>query len=331
MNQLYPLKFEPIYKPRIWGGNRLRTLLNKNTAPDNCGESWEISAIKDNISVVANGFLAGNDLQELIEIYMGDLVGDTVYENFGDTFPLLIKFIDANKDLSVQVHPNDEIAYDNHSSFGKTEMWYVLETEKGAKNITGIKSNIKPDEIAKRLANNTLEEVLISESAAKGDVFYIPAGRVHATGKGILFAEIQQTSDITYRLYDYNRLDDSGKPRELHIESALQAIDYELNTPAKTPYQHEKNKLNELINCPYFTTNLLPLEGKINRELEPLDSFVIYMCVSGSCKLRQNENSDFETLQKGETILIPALLHELQIEALEKETILLEIYMNNNK
>ncbi|MDD2562983.1 MAG: mannose-6-phosphate isomerase [Salinivirgaceae bacterium] len=331
MNQLYPLKFEPIYKPKIWGGDRLRKFLNKNNVPEKCGESWEISAVDGNVSVVSNGFLAGNNLQELIEIYMGDLVGDPVFEEFGDMFPLLIKFIDANHDLSVQVHPNDEMAYENHSSYGKTEMWYILEAENGAKNITGLKANTKQGDIVRHLAEKNLEEILVTESAQKGDVFFIPAGRVHATGKGILFAEIQQTSDITYRLYDYNRPDESGNLRELHIESALEAIDYEIDTLSKVPYRSEINTLNKLVDCQYFTVHIFPIEGKVERILEHLNSFVVYMCVSGSCLIKHNVEKSPETLRKGETILIPAIMHELHIESMEENTILLEVYINEKK
>ena len=331
MNQLYPLKFEPIYKPRIWGGDRLRNILNKNNTPENCGESWEISAIEGSVSVVSNGFLAGNNLQELIEIYMGDLVGDPVFEEFGDTFPLLIKFIDANNDLSVQVHPNDEMAYEKHSSFGKTEMWYILEAENGAKNITGLKNKTKRGDIVRHLAEKNLEEILVTESVQKGDVFFIPAGRVHATGKGILLAEIQQTSDITYRLYDYNRPDESGNLRELHIESALEAIDYDIDTFSKVPYRSEINTLHKLVDCPYFTVHIFPIEGNVERILEHLNSFVVYMCMSGSCRIQHNVAVEPETLKKGETILIPALMHELKIESMEENTMLLEIYINEKK
>jgi len=227
MSHLYPLKFKPIFKDKIWGGNKIKTLLNKDFSPlPNCGESWEISGVQDEISVVSNGFLIGNNLQELIEIYMGDLVGDQVYQKYGIEFPLLIKFIDAHDDLSIQVHPNDKLAMQRHNAYGKTEMWYIIDADRGAKLISGFNTEVTKDAYIKHLENNTLNLILNYEEVKAGDVFFMPAGRVHAIGKGILLTEIQQTSDITYRIYDYNRKGTDGKPRELHTSLALDAIDF---------------------------------------------------------------------------------------------------------
>jgi len=226
MEGLYPLKFTPIYKDKIWGGNKIKSVLNKDFGGlPNCGESWELSGVDGNVSVVSNGYLAGNTLEELLEVYMGDLAGDEVYEHFGNEFPLLIKFIDANDDLSIQVHPNDEMAAERHNSYGKTEMWYVLQADKGSKLQSGFNQQVDQEKYLEKLEKTELTDILNFEEVTAGDVFFIPAGRVHAIGRGILLAEIQQTSDITYRIYDYDRRDDKGNPRELHTDLALDAID----------------------------------------------------------------------------------------------------------
>jgi mannose-6-phosphate isomerase len=207
MNSLYPLKFTPVFKDKIWGGDKLKTILNKDFSDlPNCGESWEISAVQDDISVVSNGFLKGNNLEELIEVYMGDLVGEKVWEKFGCECPLLIKFIDANDNLSIQVHPNDELSAERHDAYGKTEMWYVVQADPGARLISGFSGKINKAEYLKYLGNGHLEDILNYEEVSAGDVFFIPAGRVHAIGKGIVVAEIQQTSDVTYRIFDLQTL-----------------------------------------------------------------------------------------------------------------------------
>lgn len=331
MNQLYPLKFKPIYKSRIWGGNRLRDKLNKTDAPAKCGESWEISSIDDNLSVVSEGFLSDNNIEELIEVYMGDLVGDRVFEQFGVNFPLLIKYIDANDDLSVQVHPNDEIAMLDHNSYGKTEMWYILETAPESTIVTGLKPGIKPDELLKKLKDNTLEDILLYETAEAGDVFYIPAGRVHATGKGVLLLEIQQTSDLTYRLYDYNRKDSNGEQRTLHIEPALKAIDYTLCNSAKIRQIPQINHKTNLVDSPYFTVNLIKLDKTIAIDYAPLDSFVIYSCTEGSCNIYCDDNKEAYNLTKGETTLIPAIIDNIRIAPVTAATSIIEIYINTSK
>ncbi|HOG20046.1 MAG TPA: mannose-6-phosphate isomerase [Salinivirgaceae bacterium] len=329
MNQLYPLKFKPIYKNRIWGGTRLREQLMKTDAPSGCGESWEISSVEDNISVVSEGFLANNDLNELIEIYMGDLVGDKVFEKFGNEFPLLVKFIDSNDVLSIQVHPDDKIAFEKHNAYGKTEMWYIIDAEPSAKIVTGLKRGTKPEDIINRLKNNTLEEILVYETVKRGNVFYIQPGRVHATGKGVLFAEIQQTSDITYRLYDYNRKDNNGKKRELHVELALEAIDFSLDNDAKIRVNTKPNQPNRLIECPYFTVNLLRCGRPVEIDYAHLDSFVIYMCTSGKCNIYCDDSKEAYSLQKGETILIPALINSVIIEHANDEVSILEVFIDN--
>lgn len=329
--QLYPLKFVPIYKARLWGGAKIEKLLHRPTAPESCGESWEISAIPQNISVVSNGFLAENDLEELIEVYMGDLVGDTVFDKYGTRFPLLIKFIDASEKLSVQVHPNDEVAQAKADENGKTEMWYIIKADENTQNISGLKHQSSKEKIIQHLANNNIEGILFSETAIADDIFYIPAGRIHATGKGVLMAEIQQNSDLTYRLYDYNRIDSNGKRRELHITDALDAIDYNMTGSAKIPYQSKQNGLVNLIKNPYFTTNRIDFDRKIVRNYAPLDSFVIYICLEGLCTLICEENSTPETLQCGETCLIPAMINEVELIPETENVKILEVYIEINQ
>jgi mannose-6-phosphate isomerase len=326
MEGLYPLKFTPIYKDKIWGGNKLKTVLNKDFGDlPNCGESWELSGVEDNVSVVSNGLLAGNSLEELIEIYMGDLVGDQVFENFGIEFPLLIKFIDANDDLSIQVHPDDKMSKERHNAFGKTEMWYVLQADAGSKLQSGFNQEVDQDKYLFKLEHNELTDILNFEEVAAGDVYFIPAGRVHAIGKGILLAEIQQTSDVTYRIYDYDRRDDQGNPRELHTELALDAIDYTLIPEYKTHYETKLNESVELVKCNYFTTNLLDLDGVVEKDYIKLDSFVIYICLEGEVNIETESGS--ETIQKGETILIPASIENVLLKPALTSAKLLEVYI----
>ena len=304
MTGLYPLKFEPILKERVWGGNFLQKEFGKQ-APDNkkIGESWEISGVQGDISKVCNGFLAGNNLEELVEVYMGDLVGEVVYEKFGKEFPLLIKFIDARQNLSIQVHPDDKLAIERHKAYGKTEMWYVLETGIDTMIYTGFNKDIDPDQFTKSLNNNTLDKLLNADVPKPGDTFFIPAGRVHAIGAGNVVAEIQQTSDITYRIYDWGRVGLDGNSRELHTDLALEAIDYKGSVDSIIRKESANSELN-LVECPYFTTNLLRLNGETERDLISLDSFVIYICTEGSFYVKHN-NEDIK-ISRGETILIPA-------------------------
>lgn len=328
MNALYPLKFKPIYKNKIWGGDKIKTVLNKDfSSLPNCGESWEISAVQGDISVVSNGFLKDNNLQELIEVYMGDLVGDKIYTRFGLEFPLLIKFIDANSDLSIQVHPGDELAKERHNSFGKTEMWYIIQAEKNAKLISGFNKELNKEEYLKSLENKTLPEILNFEKVQTGDVFFIPAGRVHAICSGILLAEIQQTSDITYRIYDWERKDENGKSRELHTDMALDAIDYKKYDAYKIQYEKILNKHSQLTECKYFTTNILEFNQQLKLDYSLLDSFVIYMCIEGSYTI--NNDSDNKTeVEQGETILVPATFERITLTPQPKAKIL-EIYIKH--
>ena len=327
MNQLYPLKFTPVIKDKIWGGSKLKNLLNKPTESDKAGESWEISGVQGDISVVANGFLEGNDLEELIEIYMGDLVGQKVYEKFGVEFPLLIKFIDATDDLSIQVHPNDMVARERHNSFGKTEMWYIMQADENAKLIIGFNADTSKDIYTGKLTENKLDDILNYETVKTGDVFFLPAGRIHAICSGNLLAEIQQTSDITYRIYDYNRKDDKGNTRELHTGLAVDVIDYKAKSNYKTDYQPEKNEIVNLEKCRYFTTNLVELDKSMDKDMNKIDSFKIYMCLEGKTEIGYNSTEKIE-LVKGETILIPAEIENYQL-IVESYVKLLEVYIED--
>ena len=326
MDGLYPLKFTPIYKDKIWGGNKIKTVLNKDFGSlPNCGESWELSGVEENVSVVSNGFLAGNTLEELIEIYMGDLVGEQVFETFGVEFPLLIKFIDANDDLSIQVHPDDDLSKKRHNAFGKTEMWYVMQADPGSKLQSGFNQEVDEDKYLFKLEHNELTDILNFEEVTAGDVFFIPAGRVHAIGKGILLAEIQQTSDITYRIYDYDRRDNEGNPRELHTELAVGAIDYTLSPTYKTQYEPKPNESVELVKCDYFTTNILEFNQIVEKDYSQLDSFVIYICLEGELTAETELGS--ESIQKGETILIPASTESVVLKPASSSVKLLEVYI----
>lgn len=326
-SKLYPLKFRPILKSMIWGGNDIAPFKQIETCQDNIGESWEISSVEGNISEVADGPLAGMPLNELLSRYKGKLIGNHNYERFGTTFPLLIKFIDAHSDLSIQVHPNDELAKKRHNSFGKTEMWYVIKASDDAKLYSGFKKQINPEEYVKTVADNTFTDTLQRYQVKSGDVFFLPAGRVHAIGAGCFVAEIQQTSNITYRIYDYNRKDANGNYRELHTELAKDAIDYRLQESYKTEYAPTPNHPVHLVSCPYFTTNLMELNKPINRDYSLLDSFVVYICMSGSA-LVHDDAGNVVSLKQGESLLLPAIIGATHIiPNAEQTTKILETYV----
>ncbi|MBS1502672.1 MAG: class I mannose-6-phosphate isomerase [Bacteroidetes bacterium] len=305
MLPLYPLKFKTIYKDKIWGGRKIKTYLHKDFGNlPNCGETWEISGVKSDVSVVADGALKGQSLADILEEYKEHLVGKKVYAYFGNTFPLLVKFIDANDDLSIQVHPNDELAKKRHNSFGKTEMWYVIEADPGSTLISGFNQQVSEKIYVDKLNSGHIMDILNREQVHAGDVFFLPAGRVHTIGKGLLIAEIQQTSDITYRIYDFDRVDDKGHKRELHTQEALAAIDYNLYPDYKTKYKPEKNEAVRLAKCPYFTTNLLDFNESTSRDYSHLDSFVIHVCVEGSYVIECQGGQ--HTVKMGECVLLPA-------------------------
>lgn len=324
---LYPLKFAPIFKERIWGGEKLKTVFGKDlSGKNNIGESWELSAVEGDVSVVSNGELAGNSLQDLIEIYMDELVGEKVFDQFGTEFPLLIKFIDANADLSIQVHPNDEVANERHNAYGKTEMWVALDDSESPKLITGFNKNTNQDEFLEKLKDGSLTDLFNYEDVKKGDSFFVPAGRVHAICSGNLIAEIQQTSDVTYRIYDYDRKDKDGNGRELHLDLSLDVMDYTKVQDPKVQYTPEENKPVELVNCKYFTTNRLDLSLPMERDYYSFDSFVILICTEGACNIGKRGEEAVE-LKKGDTVLIPASMHSLLFEPITAEVNLLEVYI----
>ena len=319
--KLYPLQFEPILKERIWGGTKLKTILNKPITSDITGESWEISTVEGDVSVVSNGDLAGKSLNDLIQVAPEDILGTEVYRRFGKQFPLLFKYLDAREDLSIQVHPNDELAKKRHNSFGKTEMWYIMQADENARIIVGFKEKSNATEYVENLKSKTLLSILDDVIVKSGDVFFLETGTVHAIGAGLVVAEIQQTSDITYRLYDFDRVDAAGNERELHVDLALDAINYNEVDTFKL-YTKNINQSNTIVDCPYFTTNFLPLEGK-KIVINSGNSFSVYMCIEGTFEI-ELENSRFQ-YKKGDTVLIPAALITF---ILSGKASILEIYIS---
>jgi len=322
MQHLYPIKFHPILKDKIWGGQKLSNYLNKDSTSNEVGESWEISDVDGNTSIVSNGNLKGKSLKQLIDIYNSDLVGKKNYQKFGNKFPLLIKFIDAKQDLSIQLHPNDKLAKERHNSFGKTEMWHVMQADENSNLIVGFNQKVTPEKYLQHLENKTLTEILNFDKVKKGDTYFIEVGRVHAIGAGVMLAEIQQTSDITYRVYDWDRVDAQGNSRELHNDLAIDAIDFNMKDNFRVEYSKVANTSNAMVSCPYFTTNYLCLDNEISRANDK-DSFMIYICTEGQV----NITGDFglETLKKGETVLMPASIKNFKLQSDFAE--LLEVYI----
>ena len=319
---LYPLKFQPILKDKIWGGEKLNQYFNKASDSKNLGESWEISTVPNDVSVVGNGELKGKSLQELVNDYKSNLLGDKNWKRFGNEFPLLIKFIDAKQDLSIQLHPNDELAKKRHNSFGKTEMWYVMQADKDANLIVGFKGEVDKATYLEHLEDNTLTEILNFDTVKEGDTYFIEAGRVHAIGAGVLLAEIQQTSDVTYRVYDWDRVDDEGNGRELHNDIAIDAFDFEMKNDFRIDYQKQKNVSNDMVSCPFFTTNFIELTSELDIK-NTHDYFLIYMCVDGDVEVSTKDYK--EHISKGETILIPAAVKNFALKSVYGK--LLEVYV----
>lgn len=312
---LYPLSFRPIFKEKIWGGEKIRTVLGKDFSPlSNCGETWELSGVQGNVSQVENGPLAGKLLSELIERYQEDLLGTRVWETYGSEFPLLVKFIDANQDLSIQVHPDDTLAEARHQSKGKTEMWYIFQADDQASLIAGFNQEVDRDTYQKYFEQGKLMDILNREQVEAGDVFFLPAGRVHTIGKGLLLAEIQQTSDITYRIYDFDRVDADGNKRELHVEQALDAIDYAFYDEYKTSYPTKANESVELVQSPYFSTYRLEATKTIFRDYTHLDSFVILVCVGGEAQGWVEGTGQPFKMKLGDVYLIPAVLPGFRLQ-----------------
>ena len=316
--KFYPLIFNPIFKERIWGGTKLKDFLNKSFEGNQIGESWELSTVANDVSVVANGEFAGLNLNELIEKYPIELLGSKSIEKFGLEFPLLFKFLDAKEDLSIQVHPNDELAKQRHNSFGKTEMWYVMQADEKARLVVGFKNKTNKKDYLKHIEDKTLVAVLNETPVKKGDTFFLETGTVHAIGAGVLIAEIQQTSDVTYRLYDWDRVDANGIGRELHNDLAVDAINYN-ETNTKVSYNKGRNESVNLVVCPFFTTNVIEVSEKYIWKKRK-ESFTVFMCTEGSFVIVTSGSvSEFK---KGDTVLIPAIIEEFEIIG---ETSLLEI------
>lgn len=307
-----PLKFEPFLRTMVWGGDKIAAYKGIDTDIERIGESWEVSGVPGHESVVAEGPLAGRSISSLVHEYKDELVGKHVYAKNGDEFPLLFKFIDALQDLSIQVHPDDAMALRRHGERnGKTEMWYVIGAEPGGALYCGLKQSITPEEYAAKVADGTITDVLARYEVHPGDVFFLPAGRIHAICSGCFIAEIQQTSDITYRIYDYGRLGLDGKPRQLHTEQAKDAIDYTVYPDYRTAYTPALNQEVRLVSCPYFTTSLWELTQPVHKDLSNLDSFVVVMCLAGEATLATEESQ--VTVRQGETVLVPATARFLSL------------------
>ena len=306
--KFYPLTFYPILKERIWGGTKLQSHLNKPISSETTGESWEISTVPNAISVVNRGAMEGKKLNELIDLFPEAILGTSVVTRFGKKFPLLFKFIDAKEDLSIQLHPNDALAQKRHNSFGKTEMWYVMQADVQSRLIVGFKKAITPEVYLQHLEQKQVLDLLQEYPVQAGDVFFLETGTVHAIGAGVLIAEIQQTSDITYRIYDWDRVDAEGNSRELHTDLALEAINFD-TTASKISYESKVNEIAPVVSCPYFVTQQLVLEGSFDWK-QSKDSFTVFMCVSGSFEMFYKEER--YAYYKGDTILLPACITEIQ-------------------
>ncbi|MEQ8881872.1 MAG: mannose-6-phosphate isomerase [Cyclobacteriaceae bacterium] len=313
MSDLYPLKFNPIFKEKIWGGQKIKTILGKDFSPlKNCGETWELSGVKGNVSEVSNGALKGKSLTQLMNSQGEALLGKKIIQKYGSEFPLLVKFIDANDDLSVQVHPDDILAKKRHDSFGKTEMWYIMQADGGSSLVTGFNREMDKETYLDYFNKGQLMDILNQEKVNAGDVYFIPAGRVHTIGKGLLLAEIQQTSDVTYRIYDFDRVDDQGNQRELHVEEALDAIDYDFHDNYRTSYTDPKDGKTKLVSCPYFTTNKLRVEKSLDIDHGSLDCFKIYVVLEGKGQIKFD--SGVTDISGGEVVLVPASIKKYSLE-----------------
>lgn len=310
--ELYPLKFYPILKDKIWGGVKLKDVLDKPLVSDETGESWELSGVEGDISIVSNGPLKGKSLDDLLSSNGETILGSQVVQRFGNEFPILIKFIDAKQDLSIQVHPNDRLAKQRHNSFGKTEMWYIMDADPGGQLIVGFNKDVTKDDYVKSLEDGTLMGLLNYEVVKEGDTFFIDTGTIHAIGAGVLLAEIQQTSDLTYRVYDFDRKDKEGNLRELHTSLAVDAIEYAKKDDFKVVYDKKKDTVNQMVDCPYFKTNFLNLDKPFHQDISKRDSFTIYICVDGEALVSNDWGS--APIKKGETVLLAAASAQVKVD-----------------
>ena len=327
--QLYPLLFELNLHPVIWGGNQLRPYKGLEPSTDPIGESWEVSAVPSSPSLISNGEWKGKDLITAINEYPDAILGKAVNEKYQGKLPLLVKFIDARRDLSIQVHPNDEMAMREHGKMGKSEMWYIIKADEGAHLYAGFQKEITPEEYQQRIVDGTITEVLADHQVKAGDVFYLPAGRVHAICGGIMLAEVQQSSDVTYRIFDYNRPGMDGKPRELHTALAAKALDFHVEDNYRTEYIDSKNKATQIIDTPYFDVRVMEISKPFHRDLRKYDSFVISMCIAGDCKIRVRSTGDEITLYEGHSTLIPAAIADYDVIPQNDKTTLLDAYIDN--
>ena len=306
-------KFKPLLKQTLWGGNKIIAFKHLDLQMEHVGESWEVSGIKGCESVVAGGPDEGKGLNQLVHEQKGLLVGKENYERFGDEFPLLIKFIDAHQNLSIQVHPDDETARRHGKGHGKTEMWYVLKSASGAQLYNGLRQHITPETYKQMVEDGTITNALAHYTVHEGDVFFIPAGRIHSIGAGAFVAEIQQTSDVTYRIYDFKRKDKDGNYRELHTEKAAEAIDYTVHENYRTYYEPMQDEGVQLIACPHFTTAVYDLNDPMTIDYSELDSFVVYIGLQGSCELT-DDHGETISFREGESVLIPATTRTIKVE-----------------
>ena len=327
--QLYPLLFWPNMHSVVWGGERLCAYKGLAQMAEPIGESWEVSAVPSSTSIVSNGVFKGRDLISVIAEYPEAILGKAVNERYQGKLPLLVKFIDAKQDLSIQVHPNDEMAQREHGKMGKSEMWYVIRADEGAHLYAGFKTEISPEEYERRVADGSIVEVLADHSVKAGDVFYLPAGRVHAICGGILLAEVQQSSDVTYRIYDYNRPGMDGKPRELHTELAARALDYHVEENYRTDYIDSTNRATQIIDTPYFDVRVMEISKPFHRDLRKYDSFIISMCIEGSCKISVRSTGYEILLRQGHSTLIPAAIADYDVVPLAGTTRLLDAFIDN--
>ena len=326
---LYPFLFQPNLHPVVWGGHRLQPYKGLETSDEPIGESWEVSAVPNNTSVISNGAFAGRDLVSVIAEYPEEILGKAVNEKNQGVFPLLAKFIDAKRDLSIQVHPNDEMAQRMHGKMGKSEMWYIIKADEGSHLYAGFKKEISPEEYHRRITDGTITEVLADHTVRTGDVFYLPAGRVHAICGGILLAEIQQSSDITYRIFDYNRPGMDGKPRELHTELAAQALDFRVEKNYRTEYVETDNRAIQIIDSPFFDVRVMDITDSFHRNLMKYDSFIISMCIEGDCRIRIRQTGDEILLKEGNSTLIPAAIADYDVIPLNSRARILDAFIDN--